>query len=292
MFNELDGRSIRTFQAVMEERSFSRAADRLGYVQSTVTTHIAQLEKSSGKRLFDRLPRGVEPTEAGLALARFAEQFVALSQALEDELKRTELPSGVLRVRALESYCVARLPRLLAEYAERFEEVELQLSTGFLHDICERVLDGRDELGIVPRDPLHEGLIFTPLLHEEMVWVSAPAGSGIRQRKYASYISYGNQCYYHGVGEQLLREAGHSTMAQLQMRYPSIELIKRMVQAGYGISLLPLVNVADELGTGQLFQLDLPVPEAIEHGVIQLRGRQLRPAAAAFVKLLRSGLVD
>ncbi|MBD3921932.1 LysR family transcriptional regulator [Paenibacillus sp. PR3] len=291
MFNEWDGRSIRTFQAVMEERSFSRAADRLGYVQSTVTTHIAQLEKASGKRLFDRLPRGVEPTEAGLALARFAEQFAVLSQALEDELKRSEQPNGVLRVRALESYCVARLPRLLAEYAERFEAVEMQLSTGFMQDICERVLDGRDELGIVPRDPMHDGLIFTPLLQEEMVWVSAPHERGERHRK-SAYISYGNQCYYHGVGEQLLREAGHPALAQMQLRYPSIELIKRMVQAGYGVSLLPLVNVMDELHTGQLVQLTLPVPEPIEHGMIQLRGRQLRPAAAAFAALLRRGLVD
>jgi DNA-binding transcriptional LysR family regulator len=289
VFNEWDGRSIRTFQTVMEERSFSRAADKLGYVQSTVTTHIAQLEKASGKKLFDRLPRGVEPTEAGMALARFAEQFVALSQALEDELRLTEHPSGVLRIRALESFCLARLPRLLAEYAQRYESVELQLSTGFMNDICERVLDGRDELGIVPRDPRQDGLIFTPLLQEEMVWVSAPNGSGDRKRKNA-HISYGNQCYYHGVGEQLLREAGHPELTH--MRYPSVELIKRMVQSGYGISLLPLVNVADELRSGQLVHLALPVPEPIQHGYIQLLGKQLRPAAAAFAAMLRTGLAD
>jgi DNA-binding transcriptional LysR family regulator len=289
MLNELDGRSIRTFQTVVEERSFSRAADKLGYVQSTVTNHIAQLERASGKKLFDRLPRGVEPTEAGLALARFAEQFKALSQALEDELQCTERPSGVLRIRVLESYCIARLPGLLAEYAERYEAVELQLSTGFLNDICERVLDGRDELGIVPRDPMHDGLIFTPLVQEEMVWVSAPSGEGNRKRKDA-YISYGNQCYYHGVGEQLLQAAGQPTMVHL--RYPSIELIKRMVQSGYGISLLPRVNAADEIRAGQLIQLALPVPEPIQHGFIQLRGKQLRPAAAAFIEMLRTGLVD
>lgn len=288
MFNEWDGRSIRTFQTVMEERSFSRAADKLGYVQSTVTTQIAQLEKASGKKLFDRLPRGVEPTEAGLALARFAEQFIALSQELADELQRTEQPSGVLRIRALESYCLARLPRMLVQYAERYEAVELQLSTGFMNDICDRVLDGRDELGIVPRDPMHDGLIFTPLLQEEMVWVSAPDVRGGSKRKHA-YISYGNQCYYHGVGEQLLREAGYPMLTQ--MRYPSVELIKRMVQSGYGISLLPLVNVAEEILSGQLVQLALPVPEPIEHGFIQLRGKQMRPAAAAFVALLQTELV-
>ncbi|PWW05141.1 DNA-binding transcriptional LysR family regulator [Paenibacillus cellulosilyticus] len=288
MLSEWDGRSIRTFQAVMEERSFSRAADKLGYVQSTVTTHIAQLEKASGRRLFDRLPRGVEPTDAGMALARFAEQFAALSQALADELQRTEHPSGVLRIRALESYCVARLPRILAQYAERYEAVELQLSTGFMNDICERVLDGRDELGIVPRDPMHEGLIFTPIVQEQMVWVSATTDRANRSRKRA-YISYGNQCYYHGVGEQLLREAGYTEMAHL--RYPSVELIKRMVQSGYGISLLPLVNVTDEIRAGQLIKLALPVPEPIEHGFIQLRGKQLRPAAIAFIEMVCSGLV-
>ena len=68
----MDWEIVLTFLTVMEEKNFSRAADKLGYVQSTVTTHIAQLEKASGKKLFDRLPRGVEPTEAGTALARFA----------------------------------------------------------------------------------------------------------------------------------------------------------------------------------------------------------------------------
>lgn len=285
MIEQWDGRALRSFLAVMEEKNFSRAADKLGYVQSTITAHIAQLERASGKRLFDRLPRGVEPTEAGIALGRFAERFSALSRALEDELRHTEQPSGSLRVRALESYCVARLPGLLEAYARAYPQVDLRLSTGFMADICERVQDGRIELGIVPRDPMQDDLAFVPLPREELVWVSAP-GFGMTER--SAHISYGPDCLYHGLGEQSLREAGLSPLASRS--FPSVELIKRMVQAGYGISLLPKSNVAEELRDGRLAVLANLAPEPLHHGFVHLRGRQLRPAAIAFMDLVRSGL--
>ncbi|ACS99270.1 LysR family transcriptional regulator [Paenibacillus sp. JDR-2] len=285
MLDQWDGRSLRTFLTVMEEKNFSRAADKLGYVQSTVTTHIAQLEKASGKKLFDRLPRGVEPTEAGAALARFARQFAALSQALEEDLLRTEQPRGVLKVRALEAYCVTRLPELLASYAEHYPEVELQLSTGFMEDMCGRVLDQKVDLGIVPRDPGHEGLEFVPLAIEELVWVGATEGRGGTKQV---YISYGNACLYHELGESSLREAGYALHDRRS--FPSVELIKRMVQSGFGISLLPKVNVEEELRAGKLIALDFPAPEPVHQGFIHLKGKQLRPAAAAFMDWVRAGL--
>ncbi|MCK9858962.1 LysR family transcriptional regulator [Paenibacillus sp. ATY16] len=285
MLDQWDGRSLRTFLTVMEEKNFSRAADKLGYVQSTVTTHIAQLEKASGKKLFDRLPRGVEPTEAGAALARFARQFAALSEALEEDLLRTEQPRGVLKVRALEAYCVTRLPELLASYAEHYPEVELRLSTGFMEDMCGRVLEQKDDLGLVPRDPGHDGLEFVPLAIEELVWVGAPEGRGGGKQV---YISYGNACLYHELGESSLREAGYALHDRRS--FPSVELIKRMVQSGFGISLLPKVNVEEELRAGKLIALDFPVPEPVHQGFIHLKGKQLRPAAAAFMDWVRAGL--
>ncbi|MCM3629666.1 LysR family transcriptional regulator [Paenibacillus glycanilyticus] len=285
MLDQWDGRSLRTFLTVMEEKNFSRAADKLGYVQSTVTTHIAQLEKASGKKLFDRLPRGVEPTEAGAALARFASQFAALSQALEEDLLRTEQPRGVLKVRALEAYCVTSLPDLLASYSESYPDVELQLSTGFMEDICGLVLDQKEDLGIVPRDPEHDGLVFVPLLVEELVWVGAPERRGSGKQV---YISYGNACLYHELGESSLREAGYQVHDRRS--FPSIELIKRMVQSGFGISLLPKANVEEELQAGKLMKLDFPVPQPVHQGFVHLKGKQLRPAAAAFMEWVRSGL--
>ncbi|WP_309273281.1 LysR family transcriptional regulator [Paenibacillus sp.] len=68
----LEGRFSKTFIVVMEEQSFSRAADKLGYVQSTVTTHIQLLEQACGQKLFHRLSRGVKPTAAGEKLMKYA----------------------------------------------------------------------------------------------------------------------------------------------------------------------------------------------------------------------------
>jgi DNA-binding transcriptional LysR family regulator len=94
MIELLEGRFFKTFLAVMEEKSFSRAADKLGYVQSTVTTHIQFLENACKQKLFHRLSRGVKPTAAGEKLVKFAYQFVQLGSSIEEAMGEIEQPRG------------------------------------------------------------------------------------------------------------------------------------------------------------------------------------------------------
>lgn len=132
MFLErLDGRSLITFLTVLEAGSISRAAERLGYVQSTVTSQIQQLEQSCGRRLFHRRPRGVIPTEAGETLAVYVREFLHLGQLLEEALGSFDEPRGVVRVRALESFCVTRLSDFLHDFFTEFPGITLHLETGF-----------------------------------------------------------------------------------------------------------------------------------------------------------------
>ena len=86
MLDKLDGRVIQTFIAVFEEKSISRAAERLGYVQSTVTIQLRALEEAFGERLFDRLPRGVEPTEAGVKAAPYFYRFIQLGEVMQEAM--------------------------------------------------------------------------------------------------------------------------------------------------------------------------------------------------------------
>ncbi|UUZ86539.1 LysR family transcriptional regulator [Paenibacillus sp. P26] len=161
----------------IRRKSFSRAAERLGYVQSTVTTQMRLLEEAASCKLFDRLPRGVEPTEAGRRLADYAYRFFKLGQELEEAPLVTGEPRGTVRLRMLESFGAALMDEVLPGFLSAYPAVELQLESGFHKDTLEAVVSERADLGIVPLDPGRPDLIFEPPLDDELIWVASPPGA-------------------------------------------------------------------------------------------------------------------
>lgn len=290
MLESWEGRFFITFTAVLEEKSFSRAADRLGYVQSTVTSHIRHLETTSGKKLFHRLPRGVEPTEAGMQLAPFAYQFISLGQSLQDALADTDSPSGIVRIGALESFAVSHLPHFLNGFLKRFTKIKLHMAPGLHNDITDLVANHRADLGIVPKPPERDDLLFSPLVEEKLVLVCAPAlKEGFEQQGWRSlddsaFISFGDQCIYHVKGRDLLRNMEIGIAEQLS--FPSTELIKQTVSCGMGIAFLPESNVESEVAAGTLLPLPLAHEMTVTHGMVTHKSRELNAAAKAFCQQL------
>ncbi|MDQ1911821.1 LysR family transcriptional regulator [Paenibacillus sp. GD4] len=292
MLDRLDGKPLRTFVVVSETGSLSRAAQQLGYVQSTVTTHIRLLEEASGRRLLDRLPRGVELTEAGRKLAAYASRLLALGEELEASLREDGEPRGQARLRALESFCVAYLGGVLQRYLRRYPSVELELGGGFHRDTVEAVLAQRADLGIVPADPQRPELAFEPLVGGSLVWVAAPpeaaaiASEGWAALARMRLIGYGSRCQYTGAAEELLRRNHAACKGTIE--YDSMEMIKQAVKSGLGVALVPRVHVAAELGAGTLAECAALGRRDIAFGLIRLKHRELgRPA-----ELLRQSILQ
>jgi LysR family transcriptional regulator, cell division regulator len=150
MFEKLDGRALNTLIAVYEMRNLSKAAKKLGYVQSTVTAHIRQMEETCGRQLFQRLPRGMEPTEAGHEAAGYAYRMRRLTEEMEAAMTDWGEPQGDVRLQVLESFCTVQMPGLLNDFIRRFPAIHLQLRTGFFRDTVQAVADRHVELGIDP----------------------------------------------------------------------------------------------------------------------------------------------
>jgi DNA-binding transcriptional LysR family regulator len=285
MIEHIDGRSMKTFITVMEEKSFSKAALKLGYVQSTVTMHIHQLEQLLGQILFQRLPRGVELTAAGKEVAPYAYRYLQLGESLHDKLSGLQKPKGVVRLRALESFCVPHLPQLLPSLFEQYPQIQLQLETGFHRDITQEVSAYRVDLGIVPRDPEARHLTFIPLIQDELVWVGAPAWvrriemDGWEAIADTQVIGFGGRCIYQTMASQVLADKGQSTF--LAMEFDSSEMIKQTLMYGMGLSLMPLTSVVEELRTGELLRLESEKTIPLEHGLIHRAGKDLSPAVQA-----------
>lgn len=295
MLDKLEGRFFITFLSVLEEGSFSRSAEKLGYVQSTVTSHIQQLELACGQRLFNRMSRGVQPTEAGSALAGYARQFRQLGALLEEQMSRLDEPRGEVRLRTMESFCVTRLGRFLPSFFAGYPDVSLGLETGFQGDIVEATLRHTIDFGIVPRDPGRDDLLFEPLIAEPMIFVASSKlvehmdQAGQPALAHERVIGFGPRCLYQTVAISLLEE--HGARGSDHFEFPSTELIRQMISYGSGIAFLPRIAVQSQLESGEFVELHGPGPKTLTHGIISHRDRTLSAAAKVFkAKLMAASL--
>lgn len=297
MLDKLEGRYFITFLSVLEEGSFSRSADKLGYVQSTVTSHIQQLELACGQKLFNRMPRGVQPTDAGISLAEYARQFRQLGTLLEEQMTRFNEPRGEVRLRTLESFCVTRLGKFLPNFFSEYPDVILRLDTGFQGDIVEETVRHVIDFGIVPRDPGRDDLLFEPLIDEPMTLVASRAiaeqanQAGWQYLSREQVIGFGTRCLYQTVASSLLEGQGLQTLQQVE--FPSTELIRQMISHGRGVAFLPLAAIKEHLESGVIAEIALTEPVLLTHGVITHKDRALSAAAKIFkARLLAADLMS
>ncbi|WP_042162267.1 LysR family transcriptional regulator [Paenibacillus gorillae] len=286
MIDILEGKFFKTFIAVMEEKSFNRAAEKLGFVQSTVTNHIQLLERACGQKLFHRLSRGVTPTEAGLKLAKFAHQFVHLGQSLEEAMNESTEPKGIIHLSMHESFFVTRMSSLLQQFKLKFPKVNFKMETGYHQDIIDDVLQHVVDFGIIPRNPRRDDLQFFPIIKEELIFIASEEltknveRNGLNVLSNESVITFGNSCLYHTHAIKILDEAGVETDHAIQ--YPSIEMIKQAVKCGIGFALIPKIAAEKEIVEGSFGALPLSPGIFPTHGLIVNKDRDLNLPSQMF----------
>ncbi|MGI8910053.1 MAG: LysR family transcriptional regulator [Rubrobacteraceae bacterium] len=297
-------RQVETFRAVAEELSFSRAAARLGYVQSSVSAQVAALENEFGVPLFDRLGRRVALTEAGVVMLGYSRRLLALV----GETRETVVDAGVgsgevtgsLVVSAPETLLTYRLPRLLALFHERHPKVRLSVrpsTVGRLVGSARRAVEeGRVDVAFVLDGPAEApGLLVEPLL-EEGVTVIAPAAHALASAASVSPRDLSNEtmllpeapesgCAYRGQFERQLGAAGVTPPEK--MEFQSIEAVKQCVAAGMGVSVLPSVAVNAELANGKLAALEWNQSFEVLTQMVWHAERWRSPALGAFLETSR-----
>jgi DNA-binding transcriptional LysR family regulator len=269
-------RHVETFRAVAEELSFSRAAARLGYVQSSVSAQVGALEQELGVPLFDRLGRRIALTDAGEVLFAYSGQLLALAEQAKDAVVDAGVGSGEvtgsLTVSAPETLLTYRLPRLLALFHERYPKVRLSVRPSAIGRLVgsarEAVEEGAVDVAFVLDEPLSKRTRPTYLAVEtlvaEDVSVIAPASHALAPSFVVLPRDLGTAtvllpeapesgCAYRGQFERQLGSAG--VVPPETMEFRSIEAVKQCVAAGMGISVLPSVAVSAELKTGKLAAL-------------------------------------
>jgi DNA-binding transcriptional LysR family regulator len=287
-------RHLAALQAVAEEGSFGRAADRLGYTQSAVSQQVAALERIVGQRLVERPggPRPVSLTEAGDLLLRHAAGIVARLQAAQADLAAfAEGSAGTLRVGTYQSVGARVLPGLLREFRESWPKVAIQLTEsaddGHLLDLVER---GELDLCFVML-PVGEGPFETLELMRDPHVLVLPADSPLaRRRRHPTLREVAGlpligfrQCRSHHQVETRFRDAGLEP--RVVFRSDDNGTIQGLVAAGMGAALVPLLSVdPGQEGIAVKGFADVP-PRLI--GIAWHRDRYRSPAVHAFVERAR-----
>lgn len=148
----MDLAALEIFQAVAAEGSVTRAAERLGRVQSNVTTRVQQLEEQLGATLFLREGKRMLLTPAGESLRGYAERLLALAEEARQSVHPGQ-PGGRLRLGAMESTAAARLPRPLAQLHGQWPALVLELSTAPSRQLVEQVLAHQIDCALVAWPP-------------------------------------------------------------------------------------------------------------------------------------------
>src|SRR5436190_20196989 len=163
----LDVKRMRVLREVAAERSFSAAAQKLGYTQSAVSQQIAALEREAGSTLIERNPRGIRLTDAGEALVRHADKILARLAEAESELEAIAgLRGGRLRLGSFPTAGATLMPRAIAEVSGRHPAVEVSLAEAEPDESLPRLKAGELDLILIDDLPQDDDVDCTHLLDD------------------------------------------------------------------------------------------------------------------------------
>jgi DNA-binding transcriptional LysR family regulator len=296
----MDTRQLAAFCAVVERRSFSQAADRLGVTQPAVSLQVRALEKRLGTQLLDRSGRRVEPTEAGWRLYRGAQRMLALEGQLVAEVAATGegALAGDLVLGASTGPAAVAIPVALAEFQRQNSDVRVFLTVSDTHSVVERVAARELELGIVGAARRHRGVRFEPFFSDQVILACPPthpfAGRTITldELREDTLILMQEGAGVRQVVEDALRRQGVRLRdLDVRLELGLQESVRRAVEAGYGVTFISRTAVEADLAAGRLAEARVAGLDVTrEISLASATGRARTRVADAFVAFAREQL--
>ncbi|MFC4334842.1 LysR family transcriptional regulator [Salininema proteolyticum] len=281
-------RQLETFQTVAEHLSFTKAAARLNYAQSTVTGQIKALESSLKATLFDRRGGTIRLTDEGRRILSYAERMLALADEARASVAEPADLEGSLVVGTMESITSYRMRDLLELFHHRYPGVRLFLRPSLCAETCEALHNGDYDLGFLMEDTTSfPGLDGVTLVREELDLVAAPSHElAGRPLDTADLLDQAilvpeRGCAFRDLFEKELTSGG---AAPSLMELGTVEAVKRGVASGLGIALLPRMTLEEETVKGDLVRLDWRPPFTLHSQLVWREDRRLTPVQRLFVE--------
>lgn len=289
-------RLLRTFKAVAEAGSFTQAASRIHLTQAAVSVHMRQLEEEVGAPLFLRVNKKLYLTEAGRALLGHAETILLAHDEAKADLAAIGGPSrGRLHLGVASTAITAHpLPEILSEIKRKFALLDLSVVGGTSEMIVEQILAGSIDVGLISLPVEATDVLTETLRSDRLVAATSPQHKLARSRLITAEELSSEPLILGEKGGNTRRLIDlffekNKLEPKIVMELQRTEAIIKMVELGFGVTILPRGSVHTHLARGTLRAApvsDLDVKW--EFGVAYLKSDYLTPVLESFLKLCRA----
>jgi len=288
-------RNVEIFCEVVTRRSFSKAAEVFGVSQSAASQAVMQLEKRLNTTLLDRSKRPFELTQAGEIYYQGCRDLISQFREIEDRVQQVgNKVTGRIRIAAIYSVVLSDLEQVARAYRQAYPDVHLNIE--YLHPsvVYERLDEDECELGLVSFPERASDFQVIPLDQEPIV-VAVPMGHPFCDRTSLQvkdldgqrFIGFSTALRIRREIDRWLRQ--HNVSISMVHEFDNVENVKRDVEIGSGISLLPAPTLKREVQTGTLHALQLEDARWFRPiAILHRKGRTLNSATTRFVEMLQA----
>ena len=287
---------MKTFCDLVDAGSFSKAAEANYVSQSAVSQQLAKMERDLSVQLVNRGGGMVAATEAGKTFYQGAREILRRYEQLQGEVRSAANSiRGVLRVGTIYSAGFYVLDGFVRKFLVAHPEVNLHVEYTRSGRIYAEVISGEMDLGVVAYPEKNRSIEIIPLANEQLV-VVFPPGHRLAEKESVSaanlsgekFVAFEENIPTRRQIDRMLK--AERAAVKIVMEFDNIEMVKRAVEAGAGISILPVAGVQREARYGDLAYRPFrnPAKWVRTVGVLRRRGKAPGPAERMFLALIRA----
>ncbi|CAN5857759.1 LysR family transcriptional regulator [soil metagenome] len=287
--------TLKVFCDLVDMQSFSLAAERNFITQSAVSQQIRTLEDKFKRRLLERVRgrREVKLTAAGEVFYRECKNVLASFDQLNENMRGlVGKISGTVKVATVYSVGLHELPPKVREFMSKFPAAKIDLEYSRTTRVMRDVMNGTVELGVVSFPEAKRGLTIVPMASDRLVLICPPGHEfaereqmKVTELKGQDFVLFERDIPTRKATDKILKSYGVEIRKVAE--FDNIETIKRSVEVGFGLAIVPHPSVIDEEKNNQLCVIELAEKDWIRPvGVVYRTDRTLSIAAKKFVQLL------
>ncbi len=288
---------LTTLVTILEMGSFQKAAEKLNYTQSTVTTQIKQLEDEFSIKLFEKIGRQMKLTQAGKDILPYVETILQGAQQIANYGKSLSEISGVLKLAIPDSILIYNMQPFMQAFLHEAPNVQLTINSIQSDEINQSIVNGTSDIGIncekdsYPDTVIHKSLgsykallVASPFADNELLDFVTP-----HQRKPVSLICNEPYGYYQLEMDRYLTKK--DIVLNPYMKVQSIEAVKKCVMNNLGIAVVPTYAIEKELKAGSLVSVKTDLDEKTYRSVyVYHKNKWMSPQMELAIKILQSTL--
>ncbi|MBM3286720.1 MAG: LysR family transcriptional regulator [Candidatus Eisenbacteria bacterium] len=255
--------TLKVYCDVIETQSFSKAA-MLNYIsQSAVSQQIRGLEEKYDRKMIERGKRSLAPTQAGHILYEGAREILERLRLMENRIQvLSKSIAGTLRLATIYSVGLHELPPYLKEFLRRYPSANIHVEYSRANKIYDDLVSGTIDLGIVAYPVRRSGIDVIPFREDQLVMICAPDHPLAKSKKIeiskisrSRFVAFERDVPTRRAIDRVLRQRG--VPVEIVMEFDNIETIKRAVEIGAGISIVPALTIRGEAQNGTLVSIEL-----------------------------------